>query len=600
MRKNIYEEFSEKVAIAICDKNPEYSWTILGHGSLVYSEKQSTQHNINTIVAPIIEGKVKLNKTTLVPMPVGAVEVLRLRQTWSRGVLASKNERSKGVRDRKVFLSTAEFECVELGLLWNIDGTVSEALNQLARTKYLVFSAKCRGRSIRLNVPCSEIFRFYYSPTTNFALAALSGDCAEKCLYNPRNRDASALEAARKGIPCITLRKSIEDVTAPYVARVATCSYAEASFNNIFADIFHSPQKNPNMVFSCVPPLAQETSWDVDGVEVGDDFFVCQIKSCYGEFPFNRVLFDRDNNTGGRRTRPPDEEILLEQADPQFLENGETGGTTTLADAVSPTISVASVVVEGEFEKPMFPGLRGVPVEKVLKAVIEDETTRTITVLSGEALIEYVTTAAASGEIGNQNIGQIKIQQSGIIDEDTPNHEKIVSIYEILIALDKHLKSSKLGRAQLLIYRKQRHPKSKIASVVPYYNYNDELLCFTDKKNIDKYFESGQDSYFLRPMAFVVIKYQNIIYYMIEFLASDGISYDGKSTLFFSELSAKFNEELVESEIKKFDLFGRSWSKETIGAKPLPSSKLAHKFKHNYRSDVERKVDLILKKLEKK
>lgn len=592
MRESTYLQYSEKIGLAVCDQEPASGWTLIGHGPVSYSEKQLSQYNINAIIAPFGDGR-QITKSIEVPLPIGTIELQQLRRSWYQNELREDYKRSNQVENRSVQINTGDHELVSLGEIWRSSAS-GGALDSLRKSQYLKFKARYKNKNINLYVPCVEIFRFYYSPSSNFSIAAFSEKPASKALYNPTNREATSERAIELGIPCVTLRKSIEDSCAPYVSRIALDEYAEKHFNKIWIDTIHDRKQNPDKYLVCYPPLNQNTRWHIDGVAHGDGFFVTQIKACFGKFPFISVLYDRDNNTSGKRTKPPEKILKVEYKKPVIKNKKPGKPRAAVGDNPMPSIYTEPLLLEVLDNNPIFPYLDDTRVEKVIKGFLLDESKQTIRVLTGKEVIEHLTTALASGTLNNKNIGQLKI---------TRLKESIgasMSIYEVMPELNRILQEAEVGEVYLYYFNDEPHPSFPEASIVPYDKYEKHKnLCFSREADETAYFQCDEDKQFLRPMAVFKILFNSSAYYLLEFLSDDGFTPEKISSLMFTGYSEFEPDNLINNEIRKFDTYGQKWKKLTINQPPKPSSSFAHRFVHKSKTDVEKKAVHIFKALKK-
>jgi len=616
LRKEIYAKYSIELATKICDIDPSVPWSILGVGPFsTGSENQQSEPVFDVVVAPIRGEKPNLNEAITRQFPIGCIEFFQLRRSWFRGDLSEEHFRSNSVAEAYVQFDTGKYDIVPLGHLWEGEFE-NEAIDTLKGVKYLTFDGLIRRKQVRLAVPCSEILRFYYSPSSNFVSATLSGKTAREAIFNPENREAAQRKADKRGFDCVTLRKSIEDLCAPYVGRLALCGYAEKSFDSIFPLTQANPLENPGRYLICRPPLNQKTSWDIDGIQIGDTFFVTRIKRCFGDFPFKQILFDRDNNRMGNRKKEPKETKVIKKKEPVFNEGEEEnkngGGANDdagdnesnkplLDDTPAPSIYVDPVQLEILDGNPIFSylDLEDVGVQKVIKATILNEDIKTITIYDGTQIIDKLTTTAASGGLGNKNIGQLKL----IRLRRNEGQEHDFTIYDVMAELESILLEEETGDVSLYYLNGEVHSELEFATVVPFGDYKNEKLCFVSESDKANYFakDLGEkfNSRYLRPMVCYRITYMETYYYFLEFLSANGLSADNTSSLFFSNFSHDEPNELIENEIKKFDEFGSRWKSSTVRSAPEPSSLFAHRFVHRKNTDIEKKVALIFKELKR-
>ena len=85
---------------------------------------------------------------------------------------------------------TGNYRVVSLAHLWESE-LESEVIDTLKGVRYLIYDGLIKKSEVRLAVPCSGILRFYYSPSSNFVSATLSGKTAKEAIFNPENREAA-------------------------------------------------------------------------------------------------------------------------------------------------------------------------------------------------------------------------------------------------------------------------------------------------------------------------------------------------------------------------------------------------------------------------
>lgn len=164
------------------------------------------------------------------------------------------------------------------------------------------------GRNQRLLIPCAELARFYYSPSTEFAQAVFNG-FPRSGSPNPGPlghcpRPLSEFyddgrSHIRNGWAVLYLQNATDAVIGPQLARFCFSDYARWAALQIHQSIIktaHGPgQKGVPLV---QPPFDTETDLTVHGIWLGSQdgagraryFLVLWIERCTARFPFERYF----------------------------------------------------------------------------------------------------------------------------------------------------------------------------------------------------------------------------------------------------------------------------------------------------------------------
>jgi hypothetical protein len=586
------DKYSKKVAVAICGADNHNAWTIIGHGPIKQSPHRSSEQNISVIIAPMSDHQsVNIQESISVNLPIGGLDFYQRRRSWFKNEVSAEYYRSSKYYYDFRFDPT-NYRIVALGDLYEFSDKLynghNTSIDELLSSKYLIFDSFISGGKKRqLYVPCTEILRFYYTSSSSFIKQVFSGKKATECLFNPqRDRTYKSLY-----YDFLTLRSTVCDVDAPFVGRVAFNDYSRKCFESIFTDTFINPD-NPDHYPLCVPPLYEPTQWRVYGVSKGDSFFVTQIVSCSGSFPFEKILFGRDNDNRGNGNENADTLTLNIKSPPNYTtqkdDNSEDG--PLLDDTPEPTVEVEPLLVEIEDEAPVFSALQGKDVDKIHKVTVKHKDKRTITVHQGSSAITKLATSDQSGSAHNSHIQKLIVERK---DRNTLENA-FISIYDIVPVINKKLTDSDTGSLELRFLNDEPHPIYPLASIFPYTeNSPNNSLAFTNSHK-QKEFKRLHSQKFLRPIVIFEIKYNDIYYYIIEFLHENGKSHDGKSMLIFSEASKE--EATDQSIVAQIHLFGEnqlSWKRNTVNSE-RSTAKFAYKCRHTIEGDAERKADLIL------
>jgi len=154
-------------------------------------------------------------------------------------------------------------------------------------------------------IPCSEIFRFYYGPTSKLSTVLLNGNWLTKRAKYVSAKASQINLATREAY--VQLGKSADDIERREIARMLFDPIARDEANSILPRAI--AQKNgDDLPLIIRPPFEGETRLQVRGLRytIGghDVFLVSRIERCSGPLPWDVLLYNRDNpGTQGRTAR---------------------------------------------------------------------------------------------------------------------------------------------------------------------------------------------------------------------------------------------------------------------------------------------------------
>lgn len=602
MWKNGRERYVSKIALAIGDESFS-SWTVVGHGGLSYSSKQSGEFNISLIIAPVEDGITLFEKSVSTELPVGAIEMYQLRKTWHKNQVSQELYRMPPRNNIEFSIQPDDYEIIELGDVWSTE-TNNPLMKTLLGSKYLKYQYYQGDVKQCLYVPCVEVLRFYYASSSSFVKQAFSGKKATERLYNPK-KDRTF---TKFGYHFITLRKEVTNVDAPFIARIAFDDYARRQFENIYPKSAHDPD-NPGKYIICTPPLSTYTRWSVNGVKKDNGFFVTRINSCSGEFPFSKLIFDRDNNNQGERDEPPEEIRKIQKKIPVFKNGEDKEGSNDeptdpgsdqeeplLGDHGSPSVDVIPLIFEPDEESPIFSGLEFTDLDKIKKLKLRDPTTKTVIEYVGVEVIRKLSTLDTSGS-KNEDTAQLKINRS----TDTEIDEDVISIHDVIFHLNQLLEKNELNIFHYTLYRDLEHPDHTQLTVPPV-NLKDlrKDILFTNVKMYEAEFYHTESLSCLRPIALFTLQHKGVFFYFIEFLSQNGRSHDSLSSLLFSEAASVYSDDFIDQQLILFSEHGRTYKKEATN-NSASTAFFAHRFTHSSKTNAEKRAkyifDILLKAL---
>jgi hypothetical protein len=145
----------------------------------------------------------------------------------------------------------------------------------------------------KIIIPCMEVLRFYYAQSSSVARLLFSGYFSKELICNPAN---SQIE---NGNAYLQLRRTIPDIVAPVIGRLVFSEYAMVCAQNIHKSILKSKLKNEDAWPEAVPPLEDNTTIELAGIELNRGAFLgLRILSCDHAFPFKELFYTRDNDGG--------------------------------------------------------------------------------------------------------------------------------------------------------------------------------------------------------------------------------------------------------------------------------------------------------------
>lgn len=428
--------------------------------------------------------------------------------------------------------------------------------------------------TVSLYVACSELLHNYY-PSNRLIESAFSGDDPEKCLYNPEvpevNNDCSFVQ----------LRKKIPDICAPYVARIRFSKWAYNQFSQIFVNSIQKPKRdNKPMVLSVTPPVSGKFSWSLDGHFFNDKkcFIVDRIKKCDADFPFNELLFDRDNDgrTGHRDSHITQyipqyiKKAILSNNDAEEKNNnqGEATPPVSLGGSADVAIETTQYEVEYEDDEMELSGLGGVSIGKLEKIYLKHSDKKTIKIISGYEFIDIV--ASTNGVEGN-GVGKIditRVTNSVEYDDIKTNGGYVPSLDGLQHFIDvvDELQSDYFTKWLRITTLRTFMDKKPLNVLLPVNDDTSPDFVFMKKRlyNEVKKLNVDNEGKFPYLRKFMVSEIQNAskqIIYLIDFEAS-GVEFENKSAmlLLHSKDYSQIDSKNIEEELWEYVEDRISWT----------------------------------------
>lgn len=379
---------------------------ILGFSKLNLNLLSENRLGIDALICPVKNERRCIEKTQRVNIDVHHLGYLTSRMHIVNGTILGRQVKQK--MKLNLFFPSEGFPKVVPFSQLPIQATNSllkfkEYFPDFFESNYVLLEGSKGGgeKPLTVAVSCAEILRFYY-PHTSLVEAALSEREASLSIYNP---DIPVRENNR---PFVQLRKRIPDLCAPHAARIRHSSHAERAFNLIYERTIHSrPLDNhDDRYLNVLPPISGDVSWVVEANQISDDFILINgIYQCDAKFPFEELLFGRDND--GRR--PPDSpkpEKLNFIPKKQAIFDGENHiedlDQVTASLEAGADLQIETLKIEFDFENcaPNFDFLQSLQVKKIEKVSLKNPAEMNISVLSG---IEAVAGVVSSGYIDIEN-----------------------------------------------------------------------------------------------------------------------------------------------------------------------------------------------------
>lgn len=375
---------------------------VIGFGSVRFERLGEGIVEIEVVLAPFSEGKVHFSKAISMFINIANLGFLASRMKIQQGCLHSRvveNQYGLRLHFPTSVLKPDLVKTKAIPSIESIYGDEFESLGGLADSYACKIPASRLdiGQDIEVYVPCSELLRFYL-PHTSLVDAALSGEDANKCLYNPETPKTRSSKAT------IQLRPSIPDICAPHVGRYCYDAYAAEIFQRVFTDTVYGDGMSSNQYLRIYPPLRGDCDWLVEGQELEPGvLFISGIYRCDAPFPFDDLLFGRDNDgrTPEDRERPTDINYFpIKQA---VFEN-EQDLTEPLVHALNGNadLQIETLDIHFDFEddSPSFGYLENTVVKKVEKGAVQNPDSMNIKYYAGS---ELVTGIALSGHLSHEN-----------------------------------------------------------------------------------------------------------------------------------------------------------------------------------------------------
>lgn len=359
---------------------------LLGFGAICTVPDNPTQICVRMIVAPIYQRMRHLNEAISLEVDIKHLCYLSVRMHFINGKIRGLKTQNKQllhldfqgpVRPEFVPFSSLPFQRD-----WSTP-VFKQKFPDFGGANYCALRANHQGKDIVAYLPSTEVLRFYY-PHSCLIEALFSGNPAKECLYSPKGA------LTKNSRPFVKLQKKIYDVCAPHVARVRFSRYAELEFERVFTDSRHAKtQGYPNYEFiKARPPINVDCSWLVEVQETAleNALLIISIKRCDAAFPFERLLFGRDNDGRSETNRPNSKQKYFVPTTKVQIDDTE-GLSLSLNHVSNVSIETLDVTITFDEELPNFSALEKMSVKKIEKvSTIDPDTQRIKLYTDGKAL----------------------------------------------------------------------------------------------------------------------------------------------------------------------------------------------------------------------
>lgn len=624
MNRNQRRDYINQVALLLPKSEKYKHWVIIGHGAVSTSEKQQKEQVVEIIWAPYFEktNTLKYSESRVTKNLIGGFDLYKRRSTWRYAsqpqgkffepLISEPSLYSFSSESSKLMSLADILEAKKLNQFIDLSSD-SEAISTLMQSKYIQYDAVSKGISRKIYVPCTEILRFYYGSSSGLLKAIFRADEPEKSLYNPKNTSISAY-----GVHTVHLRKGIYDIDAPFVARIAFDEYAKRRFSEFHSLTFIEQIDSVNKYPICLPPVRGRLNWKVQGQPLGHDLIVTRINQCGGGFPFEHLIFGRDNDNRGIRTRAPDKRIPIKRKRKKYSEEpkpeAETdsssqsndekqeGTPPRLEDTLAPTIYTDPLILDSSDIPPddvEYTEFKKIKVDKAIKLELINQSTQTFTVYEDEEVISMLSTAEPEQGENNQNIGKlntIRSYEGFNQDPPKPSEEKAsVPLFNVMPLVHQTIsQDSEDNEVSLEYLFEAKHHLVKAATYIPYSCDRKKYdLSFASKVKRDDFIDGGcKDARCYRPALYYQILFKEKAFYMIEIVDLDGLAPVGISTMIFTENKSVFDDDFAYKQVVLFDEGRNQWSKNALA---LKEKVFARKKSHFRKDNLEQTAENIIK-----
>lgn len=271
----------------------------------------------------------------------------------------------------------------------------------------------------KIIIPCNEVFRFYYAHSSQLTRTLLTGQLNGKTnnIYDPEQ------SYCNDGIGHVQLCRSIPDLDAAYVARLAFSSYAKTQATNIYTSGLKNEQNSKKFLIEALLPFEGESRISFEGKYVasplykkGWNFLVFQIKSCSYPFPFTQLTFSRDND--GRSIESKEDKLENGKATPKVpLQTISNNTEANISNQSEPSANLE--ITELVFVEDSFPDLIGKKIVKADKQINSHKGTET-QFIKGNSEGEFSTGEGTYGKSKFKPIAVVRNQNN----QETPSQKR--------------------------------------------------------------------------------------------------------------------------------------------------------------------------------
>lgn len=538
--------------------------TILGFGRLGLSHLSDEKVSVDVILAPVIDGKRCLEQAHRLSVNVSNLGFLAARMPIIDKVLRGREVKNQ-------FSIRVDLPCnykpslvslsdLPIRIKW-FPPSFREKFSDFFDSSFMTAEATRLDTKEEVNifVPCSEILRFYF-PHTSLVEAAFSGEAAEKALYNPE------INTLKDDRPFVQLRKKIPDICAPHIARIRHSGYAEKIFNRIYTDSIHSvpPFSSGERLLKVYPPIQGKVDWVVEATELEcGSLLISGIYQCDASFPFDELLFGRDNDGRsplGREKPSQINYIPLKKAvfpPGSSVEDPQSPLSVSLDGMAEAQIETLDIEFDFEQDAPNFGGLSELPVKKIEKAAVKDPETMNVRVYVGEEAIAGVVSSGYLKSDNKDKFARAEISTGSIKKSEVDQRKRSASFFDAFDAFQNAIYSLKdeyvISWRKASVWRIPTKSSFYLNAFLPKEIGDNDFLRLGKKE----FESSGDHEKFEYSRKFVIaeISWENKHVYFVDFekrkmTSRDGTTakQDSTSVLFFYEQDGAYlsNQQLKE------------------------------------------------------
>lgn len=356
-------------------------WRVDWFGGVERNDLVPSEPKIQLIISPIVSGTgsdyaaskaVNHDERQTISIGVGQLPLITIGSLW-KNQRCLHNAAGKIHDFSNIEISPSTVRLIKSDLVVGDHPLIPKSHHQIG----MGLAAKClvvefNGDPYGVIIPVVEIIRFYYATSTDLAKAIFYGDFQHnlgsivnpaECGFNPDDRQC-----------ILKLRKEFSDPDAYIIGRILFSEYARAGAKLVHDSLMKDAalgkaRAYPEVAFPFTGltslrarirfiPTSEKGVWR---------FLVFALEHCTGQFPFNSILCDRDNNNirPSGDDRPDDEkEAAYSTAKPQSKPEVVDG---ELQSEEEPSNDIQQVVLV--LPEDRFGALADIPLEKPIKDI---------------------------------------------------------------------------------------------------------------------------------------------------------------------------------------------------------------------------------------